>query len=186
MKALKIILIVVIILVIGIIGIYAYYDGFTKVEVKEINEGGETFIYEEVKGDYAQTPDFTNKIYYTLLNEYKIETTKGAGLFFDNPQTIDKKDLRSEIGCLLDSDIDSTTTEKIKNQFKIKTLPKGKYVVAEFPFKGSMSIFTGMIKVYPALMKHLKDNQYKEGILTEIYDIQNKKTIYRIQISVEE
>jgi effector-binding domain-containing protein len=43
-----------------------------------------------------------------------------------------------------------------------------------------MSIMISVIKVYPALMKYVKDNGYSEiGPIMEIYDMPNNKILYR-------
>ena len=182
MKAIKIILSAVVVIVLLLTAVYAYYGGFSKIEIKEESQGGEVFVFEEAVGDYSQTPDITNKIYYSLLNDFKIETTKGAGIFIDNPQNTDKNKLRSELGCLLDAPADSATMVKISEKFKIKALPEGKYLVTEFPFKGTMSVFVGIIKVYPAIMDYVEKNNYKQQPLTEIYDTPGEKTIYRMPL----
>lgn len=180
MKILKIILIIFGALIILFVGIYAYCGGFRKIEIKVENQGGETIVYESVTGDYGNTAEYTNKIYYALMNDEKIETTKGVGVFYDNPQTVDKDKLRSDVGSILDY-TDSTIISKLSGKYQIRTLPEGDYIVAEFPLKGGMSFMVGIMKVYPALNKYRKEHGYKRSPVTEIYDVPNKKIIYRQQ-----
>jgi hypothetical protein len=45
-----------------------------------------------------------------------------------------------------------------------------------------MSILVGLMKVYPALEKYTKENGYAGGAIMEIYDVPNKKIIYRQEL----
>ncbi len=183
MKILKIVLLIFFVLIVTIIGFYGYYGGFSKVEVRSENTGGEIVVFEEAMGDYSQTGIITDRIYNDLLNEYKIETTKGFGIFYDDPQNTEKDKLRSEVGCILDTELDSIKLSQISKKYKIKTLPKTNYVVAEFPFNGSVSIMVSLFKVYPAIDKYMKENNIQNNSpIMEIYDVPNGKIIYRKSI----
>ena len=96
-KVMNIVLIIIAVLAVLLIAVYAYYGGFGKISFRIENQGGETIVYENVTGDYSQTPKVSDKIYYALLNEEKIETTKGIGIYYDNPKKVDKDKLRSDI-----------------------------------------------------------------------------------------
>lgn len=161
--------------------VYAYYGGFKKISFHVETTGGETMVYESVIGDYSQTPKYTDKIYYALLNDEKIETTKGIGIFYDNPKNVAKEQLRSEVGCLLNN-ADSATLEQLSGQYKLKTLPVDDYIVTEFPMKGGLSFMVGILKVYPALNKYAQEHGYKDSPITEIYDVPNKKITYRKEV----
>lgn len=178
MKALKIILIILGILVVLIVGTYAYYGGFKKVEIKIEEQGGEVMVYEEVIGDYSQTYEASDRVYNSLLNEEKIETTKGIGIFYDDPEKVEKGSLRSEVGCVVEN-IDSAAIAKLSEKYKVKVIPRKEYIVAEFPMKGFMSIMIGIMKVYPALDTYCEKHGYGNSPIIEIYDNANKKTIYR-------
>ena len=178
MKIMKVILIVLAILVVLLIVLYAYYGGFKKISFRIENQGGETVVYENVTGDYSQSPKVLDRVYYTLLNDEKIETTKGIGIYYDNPKKVAKDKLRSEIGCIVEN-VDSATLTRLAEKYQVNTLPKSDFVVTEFPFKGKLSVLVGIMKVYPALEKFSKEHGYVESPITEIYDVPNKKIIYR-------
>jgi len=184
MKIMKVVLIVIVILVVLFIVIYAYYGGFKKVSFKVENQGGETIVYENVTGDYRQTAKVGDKVYYALLNDEKIETTKGIGIYYDNPKKIEKAKLRSEVGCIVEN-VDSETIARLAEKYQVKTLPQSDFIVAEFPFKGKLSVLFGIMKVYPALEKFSKERGYVESMITEIYDVPNKKIIYRKEVIKE-
>lgn len=180
-KLVKILLALVIGIIILLTAVYAYYGGFRTVNFEEKETGG---VYENVTGDYSQSPVVMDSIYYALLNDYKIETTKGAGMYYDNPQQVEKSKLRSEIGCILDTPLDSMQMVVLSSRFKVKTLPKSDYIVGEFPNKGMISTMVGIMKVYPALTKYIETAGYKKDEpVMEIYDVPAKVIIYRQSVS---
>ncbi len=177
----KIALIVIAVLVALIVCVYAYYGGFKKISFNIERQGGETFVYEDMLGAYKQAPKVQDRIYYALLNEEKIETTKGIGVYYDNPQKTEESKMRSEIGCILNV-ADSATLEKLAGKYQVKTLPESDFIVSEFPYKGALSVIVGLMKFYPALARYCAENGYEHSPVTEIYDIANGKIIYRKEI----
>jgi hypothetical protein len=181
----KIVLIAILILIALFSIIYTYYGGFRKIDFVIAEQGGETLIYENLTGDYKQSPVIMDKIYYSLINSDKVETYKGFGIYYDNPKKVETSKLRSEIGCILEEK-DSVKINDLKSKYNIKTFPKGSYIVTEFPSKGKISVIIGIFKVYPALTDYLKKQGYSEkGAVMEIYDTPNKKIVYRKEIIKE-
>jgi len=180
MRILKIVSIIVAVLLIFAAIVYAWYGGFKTITFKEEAQGGETLVYEEMIGDYGQSPNVQNKIYYALLNDEKIETAKGFGIYFDDPKMVEKSKLRSEVGCIAEG-LDSATIAFLSEKYQVKTLPVSDCIVTEFPNKGMLSIIIGLIKVYPALEAYCKQHGVDNGPVMEIYDIPNKKIIYRME-----
>ena len=81
---------IVCILIICVV-VYAYYGGLKKLKI-EIDEQSEEFlIYDTIAGDYRQSGGVMDKIYYSLLNDFKIETYKGYGKYFDNPKKVENR-----------------------------------------------------------------------------------------------
>lgn len=180
MKALLIILISLIILILLFL---AWLGAFQKVHVYAARQGGETLVYETIKGDYRQSTAAMDRIYYQLLNEDKIETFKGFGIYYDDPKKVSKEKLRSEAGCILEL-ADMAKREALAGKYQLKVIPEADYLVAEFPLKNKMSIFMSIAKVYPALNKYAEQYNYNpDGFVMEIYDIPNKKILYRKQIN---
>lgn len=182
MKTFQIIIIVVAAIVAIVLGFAAYWGAFKSIQFSVVEQGGEPLVYEEMTGDYRQSGVVMDRVYYSLLNDYKIETFKGFGIYYDNPQKVETSKLRSELGCILEES-DIHRLNELEGNFKIKTYPKGKYVVAEFPYKGKLSVIFGIMKVYPALNKYIKANGLnEEGAIMEIYDTPGKKIIYRKEL----
>lgn len=181
----KVILIVIVIFVVMVISLYAYYGGFKKIDFRTSEQGGETLVYEELIGDYKKGGAVMDRVYYSLLNADKIETFKGFGIYYDNPQKVERSKLRSEVGCILEK-VDSAKFTDLKQKYKIKTCPTGTYITTEFPNKGKISVIIGIMKVYPALNKYIREHGYSEkGMVMEIYDIPNRKIWYRKEIVKE-
>ena len=181
----KVVLIVLITIISTLIIFYAYYGGFKKINITISKSGGETLIYEKIKGDYRQTGVIMDKLYYSLLNEDSIKTFKGFGVYYDNPQKVEKSELRSEAGCVIEKkDFDKLPI--LENKYTIRTYPEKEYITTEFPYKGKMSVIFSIMKVYPALRKYAKQNGYdEESSVMEMYDVPNKKIFYRKEIIKE-
>lgn len=179
MKTLRIILVLLGLFILGILAYMMYLGAFKTIKVEIKEGGGEVLVYEEMIGDYSKSAKVMDRIYEDLLNKEKIETYKGFGIYFDNPQVVDKENLRSELGCILEEK-DYDRIEDLANRFNIKTFPVDNYLTAEMPYYGKMSVFIGIFKVYPAFEKFAIDNNIgDEGEVMEIYDIPKKKIIYR-------
>ncbi len=169
---------IVVVLCITILLIYlSGYGLFSSVKITEKNVGPYLLIYEKHIGDYKNAGSVMDKLYYDLKDNYKIETTKGFGLYYDNPQDVAKEELRSIIGCI----VEEKTIEDLKdlnNKYGIQEYPISKSVVAEFPFKGKMSIILGIFKVYPKLGAYLEKHEYSPAPVMELYDQPSEKIEY--------
>jgi hypothetical protein len=175
----KIALIILGLVVIIMAALFIYYGGLRKVDFNIAKQGGETLIYEEQIGDYSKSAGPIDRIYYSLLENEGIETFRGFGIFYDNPQKVEKSRLRSEVGNILE-DPDPAILKKLEGKYNIKTLPEKEYIVTEFPYRGKMSVMMGIMKVYPAMNRYLRENGYDEnGFVMEIYDIPGRKIVYR-------
>ncbi|NDV46907.1 hypothetical protein D0T49_07585 [Paludibacter sp. 221] len=161
---------------------YGYYGGFRKVQFTVAELDSQLLTYEDVTGEYSQTPQISNRVYSILLNEFGVETYKGFGIFYDNPQDTEQSKMRSEVGCILDGISDSLLISRIETKLKVKTLPAGQYIATDFPFKGNISIMMGIMKVYPALNKYKKANGMSDAPIIEIYDVPAKKITYLQQV----
>lgn len=175
-------IIIALILASGII-CYWYYGGFYPVEIQEKQQGGEVVIYENVNGDYSQAGSVSNKLYYALLYNDTLNTSKGFGTFYDNPQKVEKDRLRAEVGCIIEG-VDSLRIARLRKKYKMKNLSEKKYIVTELPLKGYISILIGLTKIYPAITKYCIENGYSNDTpVTEIYDMERKVIVYRKEVS---
>lgn len=179
MTTAKIILVATLIFTALFFAFVFYYGGFKQIEIQIREAGGEAVVYQEIVGDYRQTGRVMDDIYYALLREKEIETFKGFGVYYDNPQYTPKSQLRSEAGCVVEF-ADTSKLFDLPAGFKVKYLPAQKYMVTEFPYLGKLSVLFSLNKVYPALNRYAFEFGYpQDGAVTEIYDIPGKRIIYR-------
>ncbi|WP_161991906.1 GyrI-like domain-containing protein [Flagellimonas algicola] len=178
----KITLLIIALILASVAMFIGYNGGFKKINCRVEVQGGETLVFKEMTGDYAKSKKLSDDVYYTLLNDYEIETFKGFGIYYDNPKKVKKTQLRSEIGCIVEKK-DSSKATQIHGELKIKEFPKKSYIVTEFPIKGKLAVIFGILKVYPAMDKFVKENGYAaKGAVMEIYDVPNKTILYRKEI----
>ena len=178
----KIVLIIIAVSALVLLAIYAWLGGFKKIQFSVEETGGEVLVYESHIGDYKNAGKVIDKMYYALLNDEKVECFRGFGIYYDNPQKVEKSKLRADVGNILENPASEILTQ-LTPKYKIKTLDKQKYLVTEFPYKNQMSIIIGIMKVYPALNRYISEhNLSEEGYVMEIYDVPGKKIIYRKQL----
>lgn len=179
MKLIKKLLTVLLVIIAIIIGVYAYFGGFSKLNFKVANEGGETIVYREMKGDYSKSGDLMKNVNDELVNEYNMNITQNIGIYYDNPDEMKADRMRSDIGCIVNTD-DINKLNDLRKSFLIKTCPKKDYLSVQIPFKGFFSVMIGIFRVYPAMDEYLEMNGYSyEGPIMEIYDTKNKTITYR-------
>jgi hypothetical protein len=158
---------------------WTWYGGFSTIKFEIREAGDEVLVYETYQGEYKHTASIMDRIYEKLLKEDQIETYRGFGIYYDNPQKVEKSKLRSESGCIIENP-DAQTLLSLKEKYHIKIFPRDKYLVTEFPYKGKASVLMSLIKVYPAMNKYIKENNImEEGFIMEIYDVPGKKIQYR-------
>lgn len=162
----------------------SYYGLFTRISIAEKEMGGFWLLYEKHVGDYKEVGQVMDRMYSRLLGEDAIETSRGFGLYYDDPKKVKKENLRSVVGCILDKQ-DESKIDHLKKHYKIQYYPASKSVVAEFPFKGTLSIFIGIFKVYPKLAEYIKQRNYPPGPIMEIYDTPHKKIFYVASIAMD-
>ncbi len=178
----KIALIIIVILILVVTITYIYFGGFKTINIQITTQGGETVVYEDIIGDYRQSGIVMDKVYHSLLDNDNIETFKGFGKYFDNPKEVAKEDLRSMAGSIVEEK-DTAKLKDISGEFKIMKLPVQKYITTEFPYKGRMSVLFSIMKVYPALNRYTEDNGFENNTpVIEIYDIPNRKILYRKEL----
>jgi len=180
----KIALIALLVILIGVAGIFAYYGAFAKIEVKTQTIEDTYFVYGVHIGEYSKVKEPMDKLYNKLLNEEKLQTTKGLGIYYDNPQNVESSKLRTVYGCVVDTkDIGRIETLKTKG-YKVGLIKKSKVVTAEFPFNGQLSIIMGIFRVYPELDKYQKANTIPGKPIIELYDMPNKKITYIVPYEI--
>jgi len=177
MKSIGIIAIIIVLLVIVALAYLSQYGLFSTVKITEKKVGPYLLVYKKHIGDYKNVGTVMDKLFYDLKDNYSITTTKGFGLYYDKPQDVAKEKLRSIVGCI----VEGKSVEDLKNigsKYGIKEYPSSKSVVAEFPYKGKISIILGIFKVYPKLSAYIGKYKYPATPIMELYDHPNEKIEY--------
>lgn len=182
----KIVGIIAIVLVAGILVVVVMlsrYGVFERVEVSERIVGPYLLVYKQHIGDYKNVGPVMDELYYDLKDNYAIETTKGFGLYYDNPREVSKENLRSIVGCIVEGKT-TDELERVRDNYNIREYPASNSVVAEFPYQGKMSIMMGVFKVYPKLNWYISENNYSSVPIMELYDQPNEKIRYIASIEL--
>ncbi|OFX77684.1 MAG: hypothetical protein A2X19_00080 [Bacteroidetes bacterium GWE2_39_28] len=173
----------IVLIVALIFSVAAYYGGFKKIDLSIDVQGGELLIFKSKTGDYKNSGKVMDEIYESLIKDFDITSYKGFGTYYDNPREVKRELLRYDAGCIIGKQ-DSSTIIKLKERFEVAECPKKRYLIAEFPYKGKISVIMGVIKVYPAITKYLSNQGLPlNGSVMEIYDIPCKKIIYRKELN---
>lgn len=179
MKKMNVVLVIVGVCILTLGIILCYFNAFKTIECTIVEEGGEIIVYESRVGDYKQSGEVMDRVYKTLIDSFGLQTYKGFGLYYDNPKEVETSQLRSDVGCILE-DKDFARIPDIEREMAVSVIPKQQYIVAEFPYKGQLSVLFGIFKVYPALSEYVEQNGYRSDTpVIEIYDVPNKKIVYR-------
>ncbi|MBI9099487.1 MAG: hypothetical protein JEY91_13470 [Spirochaetaceae bacterium] len=178
----KILFIMSAILFISLFSFYVYYGGLKRIHPIILLAGGETIAYREVRGDYRQSGPVSNDVYIQLLEKLDLETFRGFGIYYDDPRQVEVNDLRSEVGCIIETK-DLNKIDGIKEFLLVRTVPEKKYLTVEFPYRSPLSSLMGVLKVHPVLKKEaIKENSPFQGSVMEIWDVPGKKIVFRKEI----
>lgn len=169
-----------IILIGGLVfGLY-YFGIVQKIQINEQEIGPFKVAYETHLGDYSEVGAVQEKIFQSLVSD-GINTTRGFGIYYDNPDEVKKEDLRSEVGVIIDEK-DYSKVNVLRGRYNIKDIARSKSIVATFPYRNKFSIMLGIFRVYPKLNEYIEDKGYAESPVMEIYDLKNQKIYYIIEI----
>ena len=157
----------------------AWTGFFTDVKVTETTLAPMFMVYEEHTGPYGGTEDIMKRI-SNLLEKDNIETTKGFGIYLDDPKLTALDSLRSIAGRIIESG-DTSKIKSLGSAYRIMRLPSKRYAVAEIKNRGALSAFAGSVKVYAALDRFMKENEFPLSPTMEIYD-RNKTIRYLREI----
>ncbi|WP_300670755.1 GyrI-like domain-containing protein [Desulfoluna sp.] len=172
----KPILSVTLITLAAIVSILTWYGLFAEVTLSEQTIPGFSFVYKKQMGNYRQSGHMIDEIYKNLKNE-GLSSTKGVGLYYDNPRKVAVENLRSLAGCILAGE-EVGTWEPLRKKYLIATLPEIRLPAISFPYKGKLSVVLGTLKVYPRLNAWFEQHPEHQGPVMEIYDLEGKEIQY--------
>lgn len=176
MKIIGIIVAVVVALALVVIIFLGYMGMFGKPEVTIKAMGPYTLVYETFVGPYQETGKLFDQVYQDL-KQVGIETTNGIGIYYDDPRQVDKNQLRSDCGSVI-NEVDLPKLAALNDKYKTKVLNKRDSLVADFPIRNNLSYMLGPIKAYPALMQAAKERNLTLDTPYEFYDMTAKIIYY--------
>lgn len=136
---------------------WAYYGGFaTPAPINRVNAGPFHVAYATHLGSYKEFGKVMQQL-ADSLETAGITGFRSGGIFYDDPQIAGEDKSRSEAIAILSP----AQMEKLRGnpQFKIKTLERRHYLHTAFPYRGSLSILAGVMKVYPLYKKYSSENK---------------------------
>jgi hypothetical protein len=160
---------------------WAYSGGLINPKIEEKTTEKLVVVTKEHRGAYHKVKPAMDEV-YTGLKELGVETTRGVGLYHDDPSQVAEADLRSDVGSVLEEE-DWVYIDDIKEFFSVKEIEPMQAMVIEFPIKTFLSYMIAPMRVYPAMNKHYQEKGYKDTVLgIEIYDVPNKMSTYIMEI----
>ena len=162
-----------------ILAFFAYMGAFNSSNLTKKEVGPFHLVYVEYVGSYK---DFTTviKSVQNTMNDNAIQNYNAFGMFFDDPRFVADANLRSYIGVIVtEADLEKVNLLVEKGEIAYKKLEKSVYVSASFPYRNFISIFLGILKIYPALDEYGVANNfptyvnkkigYENDFIMEIY-----------------
>jgi len=183
MRVLKILGIIAAVILIVFIVLAWFYGAFAKVVVEEKQTDAFWMVYTPFTGPYNKVGPVMQELDKDLRATYSITSTRGFGLYYDDPKQAPAEKCRSIVGNILEPG-DMPKIEELKKKYFVREYPAAKSVVAEFPFKGLPSIIIGISRVYPKLGEYMMQNNLPGCPMFEIYDIPGKKITYGASTSL--
>lgn len=180
MKILKVLFWAIVLIAVLAVSLLWYLGAFSSIKVVEKEMGPFVMAYESFVGPYQNTPPVFEKV-QKILTDADIKSTKGLGVYYDDPSKVAQDKLRSDCGAIIEPQ-DLSKLVKVRKELKVKVLPKRMCLVAEFPLKNQLSMIIGIMKAYPAIAKIAAEKKYKMTASMELYDMPAKKTLYIMEI----
>ena len=178
-------IIVILGILIGIsVGVFSFYGLFAPVNIQEREIGPYMFVMKKYVGAYKDVGPLIDEM-YNDLKDADIVTSKGLGIYYDDPKITPDDKTRCIIGRILEG-VDPIKMMELEKKYTIGELPQTNYLVVEFPFKGFPSIIIGIYRVYPKIAKYMKNHEIPKMPIAEVYDLKEQKIFYIVPIGVNQ
>lgn len=162
-----------------VVAIWHRFGGFVNLVPVRSERGGEPVVFLSGRGPYQKSGRLMDQVYDELVHHHATGTTRGFGLYYDDPETTKAAERRYDAGCLIDTGPVPDSLQDDERLLKGK-LPFGPCVEIRFPYRGKLSALIGALRCYPALAAYLGSNGLQgSGPAAEIYDIPGGNITYR-------
>lgn len=180
MKKSVLVLLVVLLVLIFMVFMAGYIGIFTNIKIEEKEVGGYKVVGKEMRGSYSKVGELMMDV-DKQLKDIGINSTKGFGIYYDDPKTVPADSCRSFVGNVLEEKDEGRMDELALKGFKIDSIPFKNSIVAYFPIKTRLSYMIGPMKVYPEFSKYINEKGYKVTGSIEIYNIPDKRIEFIMQ-----
>ncbi|MEK7474600.1 MAG: GyrI-like domain-containing protein [Candidatus Coatesbacteria bacterium] len=160
-------LVVVLLVLVVVLGYLGYAGLFSPVTVSEQETGPFSLMLQSQQGSYRQTPA-TIEAVRAAARSVGVEPEAACGIFLDNPREVKTADLRAQVGLVIAAK-DREKIRRLPAAITYKHLEKAKCLVAEFPFRAGLSVWLGVMRVYPALNQAAAARNLERVPALEIY-----------------
>lgn len=160
--------ILVILVVVVLVGA-GYLGFFHGVHVEEVECGPFKFVYREMSGTNMKKVGEITTALAGLLDAQGIQQRKPLDVFFP--------DSTAQIGFAVEG-VPESKLAALSGETKIRDIPAGRCMKADFPWKNPLSFMVGYMKVDPALKKHRESHGYKK---VEAMTLNQGKSILYLQ-----
>ncbi len=180
MKILKITALIFGLLLLMLLGFLQYMGYFTKTVIEEKDYGGFIVAGMDVVGPYEKVGESIEKV-NLKLKQLEVSSTKGFGIYYDDPKMVAREKCRSFVGSIVDDNHASKLNSIVSAGLKVDTIKLTRSILSEFPLKNPVSYMIGPMKVYPKLSEYITTKKLKVGLSYEIYDRDQSKITFVMQ-----
>lgn len=181
MKALKITLITLALLAIAILTIFWYSGAFAKIDVQQTQSEEYIIVGKLFTGPYYKVNNPMEQV-DSLLRSIGIQSTRGFGIYYDNPESTPNDQCRSFVGNILELNNLSKIIQIQALGLTIDTIQSHQSVVLSLPTKTKLSYMIAPQRAYPALVKYINTHNLKPTLAVEIYDVPKQTTLFIMQV----
>jgi hypothetical protein len=168
------IVIIIIVLFVLFLGTSFYAGMFDKLSLEIAQVGPYPIVYREYKGPYDEVKFALHDVYRYLKTKRMQWTSRGIGIFYDDPRTVKQQDLRGIAGCVTD-----TLLTNLDTPYKSQILPKTRAIVGTFHIRSFLSNYTGTQKYYSAKESFARENKVVlAGPVIELFDMGARRVFY--------
>ena len=153
----------------ALLGLAVWHGVFLEVGFGEREIGPLVMACRERLGDYKDSGRAMKVVHEGLVKDFNLKTTVGVGIYYDDPRITPKDKLRANLCWLLEAGNQARIVE-VSARYNVLQLGRQKYAAADFPYRTRLSIIIGVLKVYPALSRHVLKHGIRPTEIIEIYD----------------
>lgn len=154
-----------------------YYGGLRRVRIYKKESRDFYLVFNIHKGDYKDINNVIDRVAKDLVNN-NIKDFKRFGIYLDDPLYVEKDDLKSIGGCIVEKNDDKNFSNFENLGLKTYELTKRDAICTNFPLYGNFSIILALLKVYPKLTKYFEKSKIDIKAIMEVYDILDRRIDY--------